>query len=152
MAKTRPDTVFLRGEPNRHERDAASTITPGDLLELTSSNTVQPHSSADGRHFRWVAVEQEMVGDGINHDYQSGEVVQINSFRPGDHAFMQLADGENASVGSYLASNGDGKLKVEASSGTGDLEGSLVGVALEAVDMSGSSSADPSGRIKVLIV
>ena len=152
MAKTRPDTILLRGEPNRFQRDAASQVTPGMLIELTSSNTVQPHSTADGRQARMVAVEQEFVGDGIEHVYKSGEAVQINVFRPGDVAFMHLADGEDASTGNYLASNGDGKLKVETSAGTGDLEGSLVALALEDVDMSGSSAADPAGRIKVLIV
>jgi len=151
MAKTQPDVILVRGDPNRFQRDAAASITPGMLVELTSSDTVQPHSSADGRHMRMVAVESDFTGDGIEHVYNSGEIAQFNVFRPGDIALMHLADGQDASLGDYLVSNGDGKLKVEASSGTGDLEGSLVGMALEAVDMSGSSAADPNGRIKVLI-
>lgn len=152
MAKSKPDTILLIGEPNRRQREAVGTIKPGNLIELTSGNTVQNHSTAAGRHARLVAVENDIAGDDLTHDYASGEVVQYNAFRPGDEALLNLADGENASIGDFLVSDGNGRVQVDSGSSTTDLEGSQVAQALEAVDLSDSSAADPSFRIKAMIL
>jgi len=152
MAKTQPDVILVRGDPNRFQRDAAASITPGMLVELTSSDTVQAHSTVDGRHMRMVAVESDFTGDGIEHVYQSGEITQFNVFRPGDEALLNLADGENVSIGDYLVSDGAGRVQQADSNSAGELEGSLVGIALEAINLTDSSAADPSFRIKTMFV
>jgi len=72
---------------------------------------------------------------------------------PGAEIYALLKNGENAAIGVFLESAGDGTLQVlDADASVGLVKtNSIVGVALEAVDMSGSSGVDPSGRIKVRI-
>jgi hypothetical protein len=152
MAKATPDTILLVGEPNRRQREASATITPGHLLELTNTNKVKPHSTAGGRHTRMVAVENDIAGDDLDHDYSSGEVVQINIFRPGDEAYMVLKDGEVISTGEFLVSGTGGELQSKDSASPSDLEASVVGIALETKSLQGDSSGEPSNRIKVLFV
>lgn len=152
MAKSKPDTILLKGEPNRFEREANATIKPGDMLELTTGDKVQRHSTAQGRHPRWFAIENEIAGDDLTHDYASGEQVLIHSARPGDNLLLNLADGENVSIGDYLVSDGAGRVQKADTNSAGELEGSLVGFALEAIDLSGSSAADPSFRLRAQIL
>lgn len=152
MAKSKPTTILLIGEPNRRQREADGTIKPGNLLQLDADNKVVNHSTAQGRHARMVAVENDIAGDDYQHDYAAGEVVQINIFRPGDEALLNLADGENVSIGDYLVSDGAGRVQKADSNSAGELEGSLVAVALEAINLSDSSAADPSFRLKAMFV
>jgi len=55
-------------------------------------------------------------------------------------AYMILYDGENVVIGDYLESNGDGTL-IKLGSGV------ALFVALEALDLSGSSGAETSGEL-----
>lgn len=144
MAKTIPTTVTLVGDPNRRQREASAVVTPGFLIELAADNTVAPHSGAGTTSSRWVAVENDIAGDDLNHDYQSGEVVLINVFRPGDEFLGILVAGQNAAIGAFLTSNGDGKLKVATG---GDVR---VAMAVKAVDVSGTG--DPDGRIHAQVL
>ena len=75
-------------------------------------------------------------------------------FKPGDEVYGLLANGETAVIGSKLESYGDGTLRVVDADASFDQIGvqSIVGIALTAVDMSGSSGVDPSGRIHVMII
>jgi hypothetical protein len=125
-------------------------VTPGMLIEITSDNVVQPHSTEDGAALIMFALEDELQGKGIDDAYAVSTAIPIvkvpvQCWLPGhgDMAYALLADGETAVIGSWLASNGDGKLKVGTTN--------PIGQAVEAVDMSGSSGADPSGRIIVRI-
>ncbi len=155
MAKATPETILLKGEPNRKERDAAAAITPGDLVEITSSDTVQVHSVAGGRvGLRWFAVENDIAGDDITHAYATGEVVQVHAAKPGDEVLARLADGENVAIGDFLSSNGAGRLqRVTLDSSAFDaVDTSIVAVALEAKDMSDSSGADPTERFVAEVV
>lgn len=137
---------------------AAGTITPGHLLVLGSGGTVAVHNTAGGNHTNFIALENELHGDGINVDYASGDPVQVWVGCRGEVAYMLLNDGENAAIGVALESAGNGRLRVHiptVDSAT-DVEtfygNQIVGIALDAVDMSGSSGVDTSGRIKVMFV
>ena len=152
MAKAAPEKVLLKGEPNRIEREAAGTIDPGDLLVLGSGNTVIVHATVGGHvGGRMFAVENDIAGDDFDHDYLSGEVVQIHMARPGDVMNCHLADGQVAVIGNLLISSGAGDLDTIAADSITTLEGAIIGIALTAVDMSDSAGADPSDRIQVLI-
>lgn len=130
----------------------SGVITPGMLLERTAVvNTVKAHAQASKNQNRLVALERDIAGDDIDDDYATGEQILMRVFLPGDEVYMLLADGENVAAGDMLESNGDGYLKkyVVDSAGVVEYPNSIVGIALEAVDMSGSSAADPTGRILV---
>lgn len=136
------------------EYEAAAAITPGMLIELTSAGKVQKHSSAGQFTEKMFALENELEGGGIDDDYASGDQVQCWIAGRGDQVYAFLADGENVTIGDILESHGDGCLQkaVAEAADSATYPGSVVGVALEAVDMSGSSGVDPSGRIKIRVI
>jgi len=136
------------------EYEAAAAITPGMLIELTSAGKVQKHSSAGQFAEKMFALENELEGGGIDDAYAAADQVQCWIAGRGDQVYAFLADGENVAIGDILESHGDGYLqKADAeSAGSATYPDSVIGIALEAVDMSGSSGEDPSGRIKIRVI
>lgn len=133
---------------------AAAGITPGNLVEVTSAGTVQKHATADGNVLPMFALEDELQGKGIDDAYVAADKVQVWIPYVGDVVYAKLADGETVVIGDFLTSAGGGELKkLDAAASGGVIENPkiVVGVAVEAVDMSGSTLVDPSGRIKVRI-
>jgi hypothetical protein len=149
------NTITLKGLPAREERAAEAAITPGFLIELTSSDTVQAHSTAGGSAATLFALEDENQGNEIGDAYSADDIVLFGVFAPGMEVYALLADGEDIAIGDLLESNGDGYLRevdADASAGTIGVQ-SIVGVALEALDMSGSSGEDPSSqRLRILVI
>lgn len=152
------------------ELAAAAAITPGMLLELTSAGTVQAHSTAGGNAAPiYIALEDELQGNGIDTAYVAADRVQTWIPYRGDEAYMILKDDTTAVViGDLLESSGDGYLQkhvadVESfeSAEAGAITvypNQIIAQALEALDLSDSSGAESSGalgynkRIKVRIV
>lgn len=131
------------------EYAAAAEIIPGMLIELASASTVQAHSNAGQTAEKMFALEDELQGNGIDDAYSTGDQVQCWIAGRGDQVYAILADGQNVSAGDFLESDGNGYLQgadVEiASSAT--YPDSVVAVALEAVDLSGSSGEESSGAL-----
>lgn len=120
---------------------AAATIYPGMVVELTSAGKVQAHSSAGGAVAPlMVALEDELQGKGIDDAYATDTPVQVWIPYRGDEFYGVLIDGESVVVGDALESAGNGYLKKHAS-------GEIVGIALEALDLSGSSGEEESGAL-----
>jgi hypothetical protein len=137
----------------KYEKVAVAAITPGHLIELTSADEVQVHSTAGGSAERLFALEDSLQGNTITDAYAADDRVTYGAFNAGDQVYCLLANGENASIGSKLESNGNGELRVvDTDASVGEIGvASIVATALEAVDMSGSSGVDPNGRILVQI-
>lgn len=146
MAKSAPETIILKGTPIMKEAEAGGAITPGQLLIRSGAGTVAVHNSAGGHAAPLFARENDIAGDDIDHAYATGENVLMFVARPGDEVFAFLADGENASVGSFLESNGDGDLRVISGDSAATVARAVVGQALVALDLSGSSAVDPASR------
>jgi len=142
-------TIVLKGLGMRKERMAAGAITPGHLVEITSADKVQVHSTGGGLAQRAFAVENDLVGGTIATAYALGSMVQYNVFVAGEEVNALIADGEDIAIGDKLVSAGDGTLKELSSEST---DQSAIAIAVEACDMSGSSGADPSGRCAVEIL
>jgi hypothetical protein len=148
-------TIKLKNYVNIfNEYVASAAITPGHLIELLSTGKVQSHSTAGGRAAKLFALEDELQGNGIADAYVADYPVQCWSPVPGDEVNALLKNGEHAYIGSFLESAGDGTLQVHvADSGSVTNVGlQIVGVAIEEVDMTDSSGADPTGRIAIRIV
>ena len=136
---------------------AVAAVTPGMLIELTSAGKVQAHSSAGGDALPMFALENELEGEGVNDEFAADDRIQCWIPYRGDIVYAILADGENASIGSFLESNGAGLLRVlqpDTESYESNVAGSItvypnkiVGVALEAVDISDSSGGESSGDL-----
>ena len=132
---------------NQEELEAESAITPGMLIELTSSGTVQPHSTADGTAAKRFAKEDSLQGKAIDDAYAADSPVQCLSFVQGEWVLAILADGEDIDIGDWLVSNGDGALKERAGASDGEEPESVVAVARQALDLSGGSSSESSGPL-----
>ena len=150
MAK---NTIVLKCADNQEDEkvSANALIKPGMLLERTAADLVQPHSTANGPCGNLIAIEDELQGKSIDDLYVITTPVKIAKLGKGDVFYGLLANGQTAVIGSKLTSNGDGQLRVYSATSGGELEqpDSIKGTALEAVDMSDSSAADPGGRIIV---
>lgn len=137
---------------------AGGTITPGHLIKQSSATQVVVHSTAGGNVLPMFACEDELQGKGITDNYAATNIVQCWIPTRGDIVYAKLADGQNVAAGTFLESAGDGTLQahvpdIDASNDVTTIyASSIVGVAIEAVDMSGSAGADPSGRIQVRII
>jgi hypothetical protein len=150
------NTIQIQGDHDgRMERVANAAITPGHLVELMSTNKFRVHASAGQPVVPViVAVEDDLQGNPITTAYAAASRVQANVQHPGYVFYGLLANGQDSPIGSKLESAGDGTLRVYAASSAGAVEYpmSIVGIALDDVDMSGSSGADPStARIRVLV-
>lgn len=137
---------------------ANAAITPGHLIEVMSTGKVRAHATAGGNALPIFAMEDELQGNGIDDDYSALDPVQCWVALRGEQVYALLANGETAVIGSWLESAGDGTLRVHvpqvdsSADITTILPNNIVGMALEAVDMSDSSAADPSGRIEIRIL
>ena len=142
-----------------NEYVANAAITPGHLIELMSTGKVRVHATAGGDVLPMFALEDELQGKGITDAYAATDPVQCWVAVRGEEVYALLANAEIAVIGSFLVSNGDGTLKVYTADTVSsdepaytDYANPIVGVALDAVDMSGSSGVDPSGRIKIRVL
>lgn len=93
------------------EKVAAGTITPGMLVELTSADKVQAHSTEAGNAVKMFAREDGIVGAELDDNYVALGRVPVILPTPGDEVLAILADGETVVIGDLLSSNGDGTLK-----------------------------------------
>ena len=144
------NTIILVGEGIRKERMANANITPGHLVEVMSTGKLRVHATAGGHAQKAFAVENDLIGAGITTVYAAGAMVQYNVMERGEEVYALLANGQSVAIGAPLESAGDGTLRAYIQDSAGiDNTNNIVAYALEAVDMSGSSAADPSGRIAV---
>jgi len=148
------------------EYEAASAITPGDLVELTSAGKVQRHSTASGNAARMFALENELEGEGLNDDYAAGDRVQVWFPNPGDIVYARLADEQSVTIADFLESAGNGCLQAYTPEtvASADVQTvntiyhmQIVGQTLETQDLSGletseSSAVGNSQWIKVRII
>jgi hypothetical protein len=150
---------------NEEYTATAVAIMPGTLLELTSSGTVQAHSTAGGNVLPMFAFEDELQGKGIDDTYLASDKVQVWIPNRGDIVQAIVADNNDIAIGDFLESNGSGYLQehtpdVWASSAAPTVTNQIVGQAIEAVDtLESSSEAESSAsplalarRIKVRLV
>ena len=133
MSTTR--TIVVKGSGIRKEAEAAGVIVPGHILELTSTGTVQAVSAADDHVQMRVAVENEVIGNGVDDNYASGDWVLFEVLERGAEFYAVVAAGAAAITwGDFLNVKADGTVltAVDASANRA--------VALESVDNSGGGA------------
>jgi hypothetical protein len=154
------NTVKLKNYSDIFEEyDAAAAITPGMLIELDTAGKVKAHATADGDVTPpMFAIEDFMQGKGIDDNYAADDKVQVWIPGRGDQVYAILANDEVISIGEKLVSNGAGMLKAHTLETVASAEDQaansiysapIVAVALEAMDLSGSSDAGSAGESSV---
>ena len=129
----------------------AGVLTPGMLLKVGTAGYIGKHTTSEGAVTPpMFALEDELQGRGIDDDYAMLSRIQVWIPGRGDRVNAFLKNGENVGVGDKLASGGDGTLIRHADVSVKSNQ--IVAIAMEAVDMSGSSGVDPGGRIDVMII
>ena len=147
-------TISIETDARDKEGIASGAITPGHLLERTSTaDTVKVNATAgDSMVQRHFAIEDEHQGKEIGDAYSNADRVFFRTFQPGDRVYALIKNGENIAISDKLVSGGDGTLQKAAADSSGTIvDEDVVAVALEACDMSGSSGEDPSPRCAVEI-
>lgn len=136
----------------------AAAITPGHLVELTSGGLVRVHANAQQNVLpAMFACEDELQGRSIDTAYAASTRVQVWIPYRGDQVYALLKDGENVQIGDALESAGDGTLQkhvpdVDSAADVETIYGNaIVGVALEAVDLTASANTT-AGRIMIRII
>jgi hypothetical protein len=162
-----PKTIKVKNfsDVNEEYTATAVAIMPGTLVELTSSGTVQAHSTAGGNVLPMFAFEDELQGKGIDDTYLASDKIQVWIPGRGDIVYAIVADGNDIAIGDFLESNGSGYLQehtpdVWVSSAAPTVTNQIVGQAIEAVDtLQSSSEAESSAaplalarRIKIRLV
>lgn len=151
------NTICLKSLSERIVKElvANAALTPGMLVEEMSTGKVRKHAGDDAFVTAMFALEDELQGKEISEAYAADDIVKCWYPQHGEEVYALLADGENASIGSKLSSNGDGYLRVYASPESAIEEtGAIVAIAKEAVNRSTSSGGDTNvtGRIRVEII
>jgi len=155
MADTRAKTIILIGEGIRKERVANAAITPGHLVEVMTTGKLRVHATAAANAQKAFAIEDDMQGKTIDDAYAANAIVQYEVMQRGAEVNALIANGQTIAIGDPLESAGDGTLQKHVpdfdSGGQAIYENAIVGYAMAAVDMSGSSAVDPTGRCPVEI-
>lgn len=149
-----PNTIMVKGPWERVEGIANAAFTPGHLCRIRTDGKYEKHGTAGGNTEALFAIEDDHQGGKYTTAYTAGDIAQLAIAGRGAVVYALLKDGENVTVGTFLESGGDGTLVAMTSDTSVGLvkTNSAVAVALEAVDMSGSAGADPSGRILVRVL
>lgn len=137
-------TVVLDSNAMKREGKASGAITPGHLLERTSTaDTFKVHATAGGFAEPMFAFEDELQGEEIGDAYSDADRMFYYHLNKGDRAVGRIANGEDISRGDELVSNGDGTLKkATPDSSAVVVEEHTIAIADEDNDMSSSSGVD----------
>ena len=145
--------IVFKGTFIRKEGVTDEAITPGHLIELGGSNDVQKHSTSGGDAARMFALENDLVGDAYDDAYGSDDTVQYGVFENGAEVYAILTTGQTITKGKFLASNGDGTLKLHDESV--DTSGTTEDVFVEAIvaqAMEAVTTTSAVARIRVEVV
>jgi hypothetical protein len=128
-----PHTIVLKGQFIQKEGEASSAIKPGDLIEFGGSKDLQRHSTVGGAGRKAIALENDLIGRGIDDDYALGETVRYGIMSPGTEVYVRLQAGETCTKGQALESDGFGRFQVAST----PIEGSTIAYAMEAQSVAG---------------
>lgn len=108
------NTVLVKGFDTmvREDYAAQAAITPGHLIERTSTGTVQKHSTAGGKALVMFAGDNKLVGKDLTVDFAASD--NVPCFIPMRGAKVNALVAAAAAaivVGDFLESAGDGTLR-----------------------------------------
>jgi hypothetical protein len=119
--------IHNKGDWRHEEEVAAGTISPGMVLEVTTSATVQAHSSEGGRCERLIAIEDALQGGTVDDNYSAADIVSIAVANPGSVFNLLMAAGETGMPGQEVISAGDGTVKLADNLSSGGTVSQVIG-------------------------
>ena len=142
--------IHLKGDFRRIEKVASATITPGMLVAVDSSDEVAAHGTEGYYAERMFAVEDALQGLPIGTNYTDGDRVSINVVPPGAVVNAFICAGEDVAIGDLLISNADGTLIELSSATSGVTIYQVIGVAIEANDLTASGAVNTRSAVRIL--
>lgn len=147
------NTIVRKGYLNIRDQKVATAvaITPGMLVQRTSTDLVEAHSIAGGPVNPLFALEDAFQGNGIDDNYAVSVPIMLWKPCSGEQVYAILDSLSTASVaiGDFVESVGDGKVRsvgdAQSSAGIAEFAHSFIGVAVEA-------QATPGGRVTIEIL
>lgn len=108
--------TVIKGDPIQKEAIAsAAGIQPGMLVEFAATEgQIRAHSTAGGFARPAFAREPDLIGGDQSYTYAENDTVLYVVGRNGDEMQAILAEGQNLTQGTELASAGDGTLRAAA--------------------------------------
>jgi len=134
--------IHLKGPFQLDELVAEEVITPGHLLERTTTGTYQKNTKTDDHGEFIVAQEDALQGRTLADDYAIGDRVFGVIPGKGSEVLVFLQGGVNIADGASLSSGGDGTMILGAGADT------ILCFTVEALDL----TALPAALVKVRVV
>lgn len=154
MSLSRPNVILAQvngGDRPVNEKVAAATITPGDLLELTTAGLLTPVVTAgkpNGRMFALEVLYQPLATvSAMAATWATGDWVRFVYAQSGDLVQCRLATSQTVVIGDVLIASATGGCLAKTTVDATTLAGAIIGIAEEAVTTTGST-----GYILVRIV
>lgn len=137
--------------PYTHEEANADEagIYPGMLVKMVSSGGVEIHDLEGGRCEALFAEEDALQGKTVDDVYTIDNPVSLILPGLGCEIRALVQDGQVVEIGDHLISAGDGTLIRLAGSSSGGENDYVVGVAMEAKDLSGSADDNVLCRVRI---
>jgi len=141
MATTSKNTIYLMGNPIYTEEGVAGEagILPGHLLQGVS--TLLKNTVADLPCLVAVAHERDEANKSIDDAYVLNDVVKLGVYKAGERFLGIILSGVVATEGAFLASAGNGTLKIGTAA-------TAIGRSLEAI----TAAASGNTRIRVEVL
>jgi hypothetical protein len=145
--------VHQKGSPQRVEGLASNgSIYPGHLVEMTSAaaDTYQLRATQGGYGEKAVAVEDDLQGNDIATAYTANNRIQVNIYKSGEECIVRLQGATSITKGDKLMAGASGVvLKYVKDSSAVVTEPHPIGIALESLDLSDSSSSEANTENKI---
>ena len=142
--------IHGKGPYTHDEADAGEAgIYPGMLLKVASDGDVEIHASAGGRAEALFAEEDALQGKTVDDVYTVDNVVSLILPGLGCEVAALIQDGQDLSIGDRVVSAGDGTLKALGDLDSEGIDVFVIGVMMEAIDLTGSNSSNTLAMIRI---
>lgn len=142
--------IHAKGAYRHEEITLAEAAYPGELVEMTSSGTIQKHSTEGGDAEFLILGEDALQGRAVATAYSSADLATVLIPQKGTEVNAMIQDGQDISIGEKLMSMGDGTLGSLTDSASGITTPKIVAIAVEACDLTGSDSSNTLARVRVV--
>jgi len=144
--------VQSKGPFQYFEAVAAVAITPGMLVKLDTNGKVTKHTQEAGvaGDENIFATEDALQGRSKATDYAIGDIVSCIIPNVGSEVHALIEDGQNLSISERVMSAGNGLIKSVDDIESGETLVKVIGVAVEARDLTGSNTVNTFSRIRIV--
>ena len=141
----------------KDERVAYEAFYPGNLLEIDSNGKYKKHATASGPVIPVIVAKEDVLqGNGVTTAYTADNQAMAWLPQPGAILNFRVANGQSIAIGDKIESAGSGEVQKyvadEASAGNTIYPQQIIGIAVSACDMSGSSEADASPPFVAILI